>query len=211
MRITKFGHCCLLIEEQEARILIDPGSYTTQQNQLKDIDVILITHEHPDHFHIDSLKTVLANNPQAKVFTNHGVGALLEKAGITFNLLEGGHSVTEKGILIEAIGTDHAVIYPSLPVAPNTGYRIAERFFYPGDAFTKPNVPVEILALPIAGPWLTLAQALDYALELKPKACFPVHDGILKEPGPVFFLPPKILEPQGIVFEVLELDQEHEF
>ena len=58
MKITKFGHCCLLIEENGVRILTDPGTYSTQQSEVKNIDFVLITHEHADHFHIDSLKAL---------------------------------------------------------------------------------------------------------------------------------------------------------
>lgn len=64
------------IEEGRLRILTDPGSYTTTQNDVKNIDIILITHEHPDYFHLDSLKTVLINNPNATIITNKGVGIL---------------------------------------------------------------------------------------------------------------------------------------
>ncbi len=70
MKITKFGHCCLLIEEKGVRILTDPGTYSTQQSEVKNIDFVLITHEHADHFHVDSLKALLKNNPQAKVIPN---------------------------------------------------------------------------------------------------------------------------------------------
>ena len=49
MKITKFGHSCLLVEENGVRILFDPGSYSTAQNDVKNIDVVLITHEHSDH------------------------------------------------------------------------------------------------------------------------------------------------------------------
>ena len=82
MKSTKFGHCCLLVEENGVRILTDPGSYSTQQTQVKNIDFVLITHEHEDHLHVDSLKALLENNPQAKIITNKSVGALLEKEGI---------------------------------------------------------------------------------------------------------------------------------
>ncbi len=47
MNITKIGHCCLLIKEQGLTILTDPGTWTTDQNNLTGIDVVLITHEHP--------------------------------------------------------------------------------------------------------------------------------------------------------------------
>ena len=40
MKITKFGHCCLLIEENGVRILTDPGTYSTQQSEVKYIDFV---------------------------------------------------------------------------------------------------------------------------------------------------------------------------
>lgn len=210
MKITKFGHCCVLIEENGVRILTDPGSYSTQQNTVQSIDVVLITHEHQDHLHIDSLKALLKNNPHAKVMTNKGVGAILEKEGIVFTVVEDGQQVEEQGILIEGFGKDHALIHASIPLIRNTGYFISNRLFYPGDAFTNPGKHIEILALSVAGPWMRLMEAIDYALELKPKMCFPVHDGILKAPGVAHLIPAKILEPKGITFTVLEIDKEYE-
>ncbi len=90
MKITKLGHCCLIIEDQGKRILTDPGTYSTLQNEVKNIDIVLITHEHADHYHLDSLKIVLQNNPNAKIITNSTVGALLEKEGISYSILEHG-------------------------------------------------------------------------------------------------------------------------
>ena len=49
MQITKFGQCCLLIEVAGKRILTDPGRFSVSQNDVSNIDIILITHEHADH------------------------------------------------------------------------------------------------------------------------------------------------------------------
>lgn len=212
MTITKFGHCCMLIEEQDLRILIDPGIYSDQQNQLKDIDVILITHEHSDHFHVDSLKAVLANNPNAKVYTNpDGVGVKLQKENIVFNPVHDGFIFTENDVKFEVFGSKHACLHSSVAVVPNNGYFIANRFFYPGDSFTNPKKTIELLALPVAGPWTRLQEAIDYALQLKPKLCFPVHDGILKNIGTTNTIPPQVLEPRGIRFQVVEIGKEYGF
>ncbi|MCX6731570.1 MAG: MBL fold metallo-hydrolase, partial [Candidatus Parcubacteria bacterium] len=200
MKITKFGHCCLLVEENGVRILTDPGTYSTQQNEVKNIDFVLITHEHADHFYIDSLKALLKNNPQAKIITNKSVGVLLEKENIVFNIVEDGQNYDANGVLVEGFGKNHALMHTFIPPTQNTGYFIANRFFYPGDTFTNPEKQVDILALPVAGPWMRLLEAIDYALELKPKICFPVHEGILKSPGSPHRIPPQVLGPKGIKF-----------
>jgi L-ascorbate metabolism protein UlaG (beta-lactamase superfamily) len=203
MKITKFGHCCLSVEERGVRILVDPGNYTSAQNEAKGIHIVLITHhEHRDHLDMESLKRVLKNNPSAKVMTNRSAGAVLEKEGIPYVALEDGQSTVENGVRIEAFGKKHAVIYPTLPAIDNTGYFIANRFFYPGDALTNPNKPVEILAFPVTAVWLKLSEAIDYVKQIKPKICFPVHEGNLKSPGSVYTRPSTLLGELGIKFIV---------
>ena len=92
---------------------------------------MLITHEHADHFHIDSLKALLKNNPQAKVITNKSVGALLEKESIAFSTVEDGQNSDANGVLIEGFGKDHALMHTSIPPIQNTGYFIANKLFTP--------------------------------------------------------------------------------
>ncbi len=89
MKITKIGHCCLLIKENGQTFLTDPGLFTTGQNDITGINVILITHEYSDHFHVESIKKVLLNNPEAFVVTNTAVGKLLDAENIKYEILEG--------------------------------------------------------------------------------------------------------------------------
>lgn len=210
MKIIKLGHCCLLIEESGLRILTDPGSYSTAQDEIAGIDIILITHEHADHIHIESLKNILKNNPSVKIYTNSSVGKLLEKEGIRYELLEDKQRKIIKNIAIEGCGDKHAEIHPSFPGVQNTGYLINEKFFHPGDSLYDPKRKVEILALPVAGPWLKISEAIDYAERLKPKVCFPIHDGALKIYGGNHKVPEIILPKKGIKFVVLEIGKETE-
>ena len=200
MKITKLGHCCLIIEEKGVRIMTDPGTYSTLQNEVRDIDYIFITHEHQDHFHLKSLKTVLKNNPRAKIITNRGVGKLLDEQKIFHELLEDGGVTECGGIHVEGFGEKHALIYKEFAEVINTGYFFQKKFFYPGDAFYNPKKPIEILALPVAGPWMKISEAIDYAKLLKPKVCFPVHDGMLKFNQVTRLIPQKFLPPAGIDF-----------
>jgi L-ascorbate metabolism protein UlaG (beta-lactamase superfamily) len=212
MKITKFGHCCFLVEENDVRILTDPGNYSTGQNSARGIDLILITHhEHQDHLFLDSLRPILLHNPSAKIVTNSSVAARLASENIPCETLEDGGSISERGVLVEAIGRAHAVIYPGLPQIHNTGYFISNRLFYPGDAFTDPEKPVDILALPVAAVWLKLVESIDYAKAIKPKICFPVHDGNVKAPESVYRWVKNLLEPVGVGFNVLEKEKEMSF
>ena len=204
MRITKFGHSCLLIEEGGAIILVDPGSYSTGQDEAQGIDAILITHEHQHHLSLDSLKKVIANNPDAKIFTQSAVGKLLDDASIPYTRLEDGGQAEVKGVSIRGIGTDHAIIHDSIPVVRNTGYLVANKFFYPGDMFTVPKEPVDILALPVSAPWMRVGEAIDYARAVKARVSFPVHDGMLREPGFMHGLVQKVLASFGISFVPLQ-------
>jgi L-ascorbate metabolism protein UlaG (beta-lactamase superfamily) len=204
MKITKIGHSCILIEENKTKILTDPGNLSAGQNELKDIDLILITHEHKDHLDLYSLKKILQNNPQAKIITNQGVGKVLEKEKISFLIVEDSQKIVEKGVLIEGFGKKHAIIHSSIPQIENTGYFIANKLFFPGDELLYPNKPVEILAAPITAPWTSVNDSLDYVIKVNPKIAFSIHEGVTILKHIAYTLPSKILESKGIKFIGLE-------
>ncbi len=211
MNITKYGHCCLLIDIDGVRILTDPGSYSTLQSGATDVDVVLITHEHPDHLHVDSLKDVLSRNSNAQVVTNTSVGKILESEGILYHNVSHGDKIDMKGIVIEGFGEKHEEIYKDFGQVENTGYYIGGKFFYPGDAFFNPKRPVDVLALPVSGPWCSIHDAVEYALALKPRVAFPVHDGFTPLPGSVHGVPKKYLPEAGIDFVVIGIGETKEF
>lgn len=182
MKITKLGHCCLVLEVDGIKILTDPGSFTTAQDSLTDIDIVLITHEHGDHFHVESVKKILANNPNATVVTNTAVTALIKKESLapTGVIVGDGQMSEVKGVKIEGFGKDHALVYPpNMGLVENTGYMVQEKFYFPGDNFHAPGKPVDVLALPVAGPWMKMADAIDFAKIIKARAAFGVHDGMV--------------------------------
>lgn len=203
MHIRKLSHCCLVIETKGKKILLDPGSFSVEQHRkLKNVDIVLITHEHQDHFHIESLKELLKAMPKIQVIANDAVGEILAKEGVEHHVMKHGNVVDMEGVHIEAYGKDHALIHSSIPLLSNVGYFIENKFFFPGDAFTDPKKPIDVLALPVSGPWMKISEAIDYALELKPRLAFPVHDAIRF--GSAHKLPEMILGKNGIEFISLE-------
>jgi len=209
MKITKLGHCCLIIDIRGVRFLTDPGNYTTAQDEVKNIHYVVISHEHTDHLHVESLKKVLANNPDAKVITNASVGKILEKEGIPFIKISEGEKQEFDGVEIAGHGTKHAPIYRDYEQVENTGYLFDKKFFNPGDAFHVPNVPVDILAFPVTGPWCTIEAGVDYAIAVKPRIAFGIHDGnLVRQTGISKRLPELFLPKHGINFVFLELGKE---
>ena len=211
MKITKLGHCCLLIETKGKGILTDPGIFTVEaHSKLENIDYILYTHEHQDHYHLESLKVLLKKNPKVVVYANNSVSDLLDKEDIKHVKIENGESVSLGKISVMGIGEKHAEIHSSIPLSANIGFLIDGKLWYPGDAFTDPLRAVEILALPVAGPWMKIGEAVDYALLIKPKIAFPVHDamGSSGMMGPLF---KKILDTKKITFVPMNAGDVKEF
>jgi L-ascorbate metabolism protein UlaG (beta-lactamase superfamily) len=214
MNITKLGHCCLILESDGVKILTDPGSFTIEETKaITGINIILITHEHQDHFHIESIETVLKNNPEAKVVSNAAVVKLLSEKNISCTIVGDGQSAEILGMLIEGFGKDHAPIYGAMNLVENTGYMVANKFYFPGDSFYDPKKPIDVLALPVAGPWMKISEAIDFAKKVKPRTAFGVHDGMIV-PGFGGFVAQMLqnfLKPDGVEFVALGAGETKEF
>lgn len=182
MKITKFAHSCLLIEIDGVKILTDLGSWNPEVPAVSGLAVVLITHEHQDHFDVEKLKILLSKNEGVKIITHAAVGEKLKEIDIEYQSIEPGERIEVSGISIESCGSDHAIIYGTTPPCRNTGYLIADKFYIPGDALhDTPSKQVEILALPTGGPWMKVSEAIDYAKSLKPKVVIPIHDAMYTE------------------------------
>ncbi len=209
MKIKKLGHCCFVVEPKEGiRIMTDPGAFSNLQIEEKNINLIIITHEHQDHLHVDSLKKVLINNPNALIITNTSVGKILAENNISFKKVEEGERFEIDGVNIVGFGNTHAEIYETFGVVQNTGYMI-DRLCYGGDSFSYPDADVDILALPVAGPWMKMKDALIYAKNIRPRVCFSVHDAIMQDFAVFAWkIPETILKQDNIDFKRLEIGKE---
>jgi L-ascorbate metabolism protein UlaG (beta-lactamase superfamily) len=183
MRITKFGHACLLIEDGETRILLDPGTMSTGFDKLQDIDAVLVTHDHGDHVDPKAVAALLKLNPKAKVYADKGGAKVLAEDGIEATTVAAGDDFEVNGVRVQVAGEFHDPIHRDLPAMSNVGYLVGGRLFYPGDALTVPPFAVEILALPTGGPWMKTEEGMDYLTEIKPKVAIPVHDALYAKPG----------------------------
>ncbi|MBB5787750.1 MBL fold metallo-hydrolase [Jiangella mangrovi] len=187
MRLTKYEHSCVLVEDGDARILIDPGSFSRGFETLTGLTAVLVTHQHPDHVDVERLRQVLERNPEAVLHADGGTATVLAESGIAATGVQPGERL-HVGTTVDVFGGQHAVIHPDVPVIPNVAYLISGRFLHPGDSYTIPDVDVEILGMPTNAPWSKASEVIDYVRALTPDVAIPIHDALLAIPDLYFAL-----------------------
>ncbi|MFD3744018.1 MBL fold metallo-hydrolase [Nocardia sp. NPDC058633] len=185
MNITHFGHACVLVEipgtAASTRILFDPGTYSQGFEDLADLDLILITHAHPDHLDGPRLAALMAANPAAQLIVGEGTLVALDSPDYPENMRRPAH-VAQPGQKLSVLGHDivitggeHACVHSALPTSDNVGYLIDDAVFHPGDAFDEIATPVDVLLLPIGGPWMKIGEGIDYLRSIAPRVVVPIH------------------------------------
>jgi L-ascorbate metabolism protein UlaG (beta-lactamase superfamily) len=190
MRVSKYIHACLLIEDGGDRILFDPGKFSfveglVKPDDFRDLSAVVLTHRHPDHVDDDALKKIVENNPSAVVLTNAEIESELSRQGISAEVFETGRRTAGKFDL-EAVSAEHAPIL-NAETPRNIAYVVSGRLLHPGDSFDHSLDTyrgIEVLALPIMAPWTTELEVAEFARRISPKQVVPIHDGYAKE----FFL-----------------------
>ncbi|WP_019630319.1 MBL fold metallo-hydrolase [Actinomadura atramentaria] len=182
MKITHFGHACVLVEtDGGGRVLLDPGTYATGFEDVTGLDAVLITHEHPDHADLDRLPALLAANPGARLVADAGTGAKLAEAGLDHRVASDGDKLDLGAAAVRVVGGQHAVIHPDLPGLVNNGYVIDGAVYHPGDALAAPPDAVGVLLVPAGGPWMKAAEGIDYLRAVRPDVAVPIHQAGLAD------------------------------
>ena len=183
MRITKFAHSCVRLEHDGTVVVIDPGVFT-EPEALAGADAVLITHEHPDHYHPELLA-----GGDAAIHTIDAVAARIREDAP--ELVERVTVVApgdrfDVGLPVRAVGELHAVIHPELPRFHNSGYVVGlggTSVYHPGDALTGPGEDVDVLLLPVSAPWLKASEAIDFARDVAAPHNLAIHDRVYSEAG----------------------------
>lgn len=182
MRLTKFEHSGLELEERGAKLFIDPGAFTSPLTDTAGAVAVVITHEHPDHWTPEQLNRVLELSPEAKIYGPEGVAAAA--SGFDVTVVHPGDTIEAGPFTLRFFGGKHAVIHSSIPVVDNVGVLVNDTLYYAGDSFSEPEgVEVDLLAAPAGAPWMKIAEVIDYVLALKPKRSIPMHEMVLSRAG----------------------------
>jgi len=181
MKLTKYGHACIVLEEGSKRLVIDPGVFTDDFGGTANIVAVVITHIHQDHCSEDAISAIISANPDVVIFTTKDVADRFRQPNII--AVKNGQTETVGPFSLAFSGDMHAKLPANAPALYNTAVMVNEQFFYPGDSYTEPNVPITTLAVPANAPWMRAEESMDYITRVRPKRCIPTHNGLLSEAG----------------------------
>jgi len=184
LKITFLGHGTLMVTFGDKIIHIDPFSRVADYSKLPQADMILLTHDHPDHLDLKALefvrtdKTVLVLNEKC---------AEQVKGGI---IMRNGDVKTIEGLKIEAVPAYNLVHMrsegvPFHPKGNGNGYVITfgdKRFYVAGDTENIPEMKklknIDCAFLPMNLPYtMTPEMVVDAAKAFTPKVLYPYHYG----------------------------------
>lgn len=187
MRVTHLGHACLLVEMADRRVLIDPGNFSSGYDDLRGLDAILVTHNHPDHFDPDRAPAFLRSQTGVPVHADPLTAEKLRSEGLTVIPTEEGTPFAVGDITVTPVGELHAFNHPKMPRIPNVGVVLRAdgepSLFHPGDAYDAEPGPVDVLAHPLNAPWTASRDSIDFVARIAPSRLVPIHDALLSERG----------------------------
>ena len=191
MRLRHLGHSCLLVEVADRTILIDPGSWSSDFEDLSGLDAIVVTHQHADHLDRGRFAGLVRSNPDATIVTDPQSAALLADDGLTVTSWDDG--VIQVGdVSLSAHGNEHAFNHSRVPQVANVGVRVSAAgepvLFHPGDAYDAAPGMIDILAVPINAPWTAVRDSIDVVRRIAPRSIVPIHDGLLSPAGRGLYL-----------------------
>jgi L-ascorbate metabolism protein UlaG (beta-lactamase superfamily) len=205
--VQYLGHATVLLDLSGVRIITDPflrdrlgplrrHGPTPQPDAIGPIDVVLVSHAHPDHFDRRSLRA-LAGDPL--VIVPRGLGALVQRAGLRAREVVVGEPVgIAPGWSILPVAARHWR-WPAVPQAAAIGY-VIERpgrsgIYFAGDTARYPGMRefadrVDVALLPVGswGPHLSPGHlgprsAAEVARLLEARHAIPIHWGTLYPRG----------------------------
>jgi L-ascorbate metabolism protein UlaG (beta-lactamase superfamily) len=113
LKITHFGHACVLLEfdtPEPTRILIDPGTYSEGFDSSGAVDGLLFTHAHPDHIDMERVPALVQANPGLSVTTDTGCAATLSEHTIDHHVAADGDTSSVGSVRVDALAGEHAMI-----------------------------------------------------------------------------------------------------
>jgi L-ascorbate metabolism protein UlaG (beta-lactamase superfamily) len=182
MKITKYPQSCLLVETKGKKILIDPGTLKYKEEYFdvwNNVDIILITHKHPDHCNTEILEKI-SNN--IKIYSTQEVQDANKTLNI--NIIKENDIIELDSIKVEVVHALHGyqpLLKGAKEINKNVGYIIDDgenRLYTTSDTICfKNDYKADILCIPVTGYGLTMSafEAALYSKEVGATLTIPIH------------------------------------
>ena len=182
MKITKFPQSCLLIESEEKKILVDPGNLKYKDEYFdiwNSVDVILITHKHPDHCNVEVLEKL---NKDISIYSTKEVADTY--TGLNINIVKEDDVLKFGNVKVEVVYAVHGyqpLLRGDKEIHENIGYLIDDgenRLYTTSDTICfKNDYKADILCVPVTGHGVTMSafEAALYAKEVGAVLTIPIH------------------------------------
>lgn len=186
MKITKHGQSCLLVSVGYKNVLIDPGTYVFNEEGMKsedfqDIDLILFTHEHFDHFDLENVKKIIELN-KPKVIAVKAVSDILigENLGVQITQAQIGKVYKFEDYKVEAYKSTHGPLPTGAAPPEVIGYKVTDSdnnsIYTPGDTIKLADTGATVVAVPICGEVvLKIEEAKSELQRVGAKIAIPIH------------------------------------
>lgn len=213
MKITKFPQSCLLIETKGRKILIDPGTLKYKEEYFdiwNEVDIILITHKHPDHCNTEVLEKI---NNKIKIYSSKEVQDANKNLNIS--VVKENDIIELDDIKIEVVHAIHGyqpLLKGDKEINENIGYIVDDgenRLYTTSDTICfKNDYKADILCIPVTGHGLTMSafEASLYAKEVGATLTIPIHMDNPSFP-PDFEYIKEMFDKYEVEYEILENDE----
>jgi len=184
LKITFIGHGTLMFTYAGKVIHVDPYGKLADFSKLPKADLILLTHEHPDHLDLEALGKVRTD--KTKLILTEICGQKV-KGG---EVMKNGDVKVVDGLKVEAVPAYNLVHkrdtgQPFHPKGNGNGYVITfgdKKVYVAGDTENVPEMKaltsIDVAFLPMNLPYtMTPEMVADAAKAFKPKILYPYHTG----------------------------------
>ncbi|HZK40360.1 MAG TPA: MBL fold metallo-hydrolase [Atribacterota bacterium] len=182
LKITFIGHASLIFSFNGKVIHVDPDGELADYSTLPKADIVLITHEHSDHFDLSAIKILRTN--QTKLILTETCARKISGGMVMKN----GDVQIIEGIKFEAIPA-HNIIHKRdngqlfHPKGPGNGYILTfgdKRVYVAGDTENIPEIKtlqgIDVAFLPMNLPYtMTPEMVADAVKSFRPKILYPYH------------------------------------
>jgi L-ascorbate metabolism protein UlaG (beta-lactamase superfamily) len=183
MKITKFAQSCVMVENNGGKILVDPGTLSSEEEfeKMKEPDYVFITHKHSDHFNEEAFNKI--KKEETKIYSTQEVAN--EFSNVNFKIIKENDNFDLPFGKVEVVKAVHGYLplltHKGAEIGENIGYIFeikGKRIYFTSDTISfKKDYNCDILFVPVCNHGLVMGpfEAALFAKETGAEVAVPIH------------------------------------